>query len=296
MNKVVIMYHSIDSTFIPAVTGSFPIKFDRFKYHMKQFINLGYRFDFVSNLHKEIPSNDKVVYVTGDDGTIDWTRNILPWCEDNKIPTHTGVISGPFEKKPIYPLTHLIQIFLTTRNEKQLESLSNKLKDEYLSQNQIDYINKLYFYEEIEYRRVIKGSFNLILEREDAYSLIGEYSEKEKELLSTRFEDLDYYKQFEYAEVGVHTKSHWALGKKPKEYIVNEIESCRELLLEHGLSPTNYYVSPMKPKYGATLEDIAEYMKKLGYKAILDSNPGIWDQKSFIIPRLDIKDIENMIK
>lgn len=294
-NKIVVMYHSIESDQIPAVIGSFPLSMDRFKHQIELLDKGGYKFDFISNLHVESLKDEKIVYITGDDGTVDWTRNVIPWCEENKIPTHTGIITGPFEKNPIYPLTHLIQIVLSTRDIKQLEQLSIRLKKDYLTDDQVKYINKLYFYEDLEYRRIIKGSFNLVLELTESYALIGEYTSKEKELLSNRFESLSYYKQFKYAEVGVHTKSHWALGKNSKYYISSEIESCRKLLIENGLTPTDYFVSPMKPKYGASLEDIVEDMKELGYKAILDSNPGIWDKKSFIIPRIDAKNIENMI-
>ncbi len=29
--------------------------------------------------------NNKIAYITGDDGTTDWTRNVLPWCEKTKF-------------------------------------------------------------------------------------------------------------------------------------------------------------------------------------------------------------------
>jgi len=286
------MCHSIESNEIPAVTGSFPIKMERFKNQLLTLKELGYEFDYISNLHKKNKDNRKLVYITGDDGTIDWTRNALPWCEENKIPTHTGIITGPFEKEAIYPLTHLIQIILITRNPTQLEKLSENLQANFLTKDQVDYIDKLYFYEELEYRRIIKGAFNLILDKNEAYNLIGKFSNNEEELLKSRFEKIDYYKQFEYVEVGVHTRSHWALGKEKDDYITNEIEESKNFLLKNELTPTDYFVSPMKPRYGASLEDISDDLKKLGYKGILDSNPGIWDNTSFIIPRIDVINVE----
>ena len=295
-NKIILMYHSIESNDIPAVTGSFPILMSRFKKQILTLKKLGYKFDAISNLNKPISDDKMHLFITGDDGTVDWSRNVLPWCEENSIPTHTGIITGPLEDKPYYPITHVIQIILITRKRENLENLSSNLKKNYLNDAQLEYINKLYHYEEDEYRRIIKGSFNLIITQADAYKLIGEYSKEETMLLQNRFEDIEYYKQFKFAEVAVHTRSHWALGKEKEDYIKNEIEVCKNFLIEKKLSPSKYFVSPMKPKYGATLEDIEMDLKNLGYKGILDSNHGVWDKKSFIIPRIDAKNIETFFK
>lgn len=291
-NKIVLMYHSVESGQHPAVTGSFPISMQRFKKQILALQEKNYKFDFLSNFHKTVADDEMYIYITGDDGTVDWTKNILPWCEVNKIPTHTGVITGPFEKEPVYPLTHMIQIILSTRKAKELSTLSDRLKNKFLTNEELVYINKIYYYEELEYRRIIKGALNLIFDINQSKELLGDLSAVEKKLLEQRFESLEYYKEFKYAEVGVHTKSHWALGGEVKEYIDLEIESSRELLVKNGLQPTHFYVSPMKPKNGYTLEDIQEPLNQLGYEAILDSNHGVWDGKSFIIPRIDAKNVE----
>lgn len=291
-NKIVLMYHSIESEEHPAVLGSFPISMKRFKRQILALQKRKYKFDFLSNFHQDIADDEMYIYITGDDGTVDWTRNILPWCEANKIPTHTGVITGPFEKESIYPLTHMIQIILSSRDERELSILSNRIQNEFLTKQELQYIHKIYHYEELEYRRIIKGAFNLIFDVNQSKELLGDLSAIEKQLLKQRFESLEYYKEFEYAEVGVHTKSHWALGGDIKEYIDTEIESSKELLLKNGLQLTGFYVSPMKPKNGYTLEDIKEPLHQLGYEAILDSNHGVWDGKSFIIPRIDAKNVE----
>lgn len=294
-NQLIIMYHSVSSVEIPEVIGSFPISFDRFKEQILLAKKLGYSFDFISNLDKNIESTNKIIYITGDDGTIDWTRNVLPWCEENKIPTHTGVITGPFHEKKVYPLTHLVQIILFTRDKNILEELSTKIKNNFLSKEQLSYINSIYHYEELEYRRIIKGAFNLILEIDIANELIGEYSSLERELLMNRFEQLDYYKQFKYAEIGVHSKSHCALGKNITSYIKDEIIESKELIVANELTLSGYFVSPMKPRYGATLDSIVTQLQELGFKGILDSNYGIWDKKNYIIPRIDAKLMEQSI-
>lgn len=294
-NQLIIMYHSVSSIEIPEVIGSFPISFDRFKEQILLAKKLGYSFDFISNLDKNKESENKIIYITSDDGTIDWTRNVLPWCEENKIPTHTGVITGPFHKQEVYPLTHLVQIILFTRDKNILEKLSEKIKNNFLTKEQLTYINKIYNYEELEYRRIIKGAFNLILEIDVANELIGEYSSLERELLMNRFEQLDYYKKFKYTEIGVHSKSHCALGKDISGYIKNEIIESKKLLIANGLTPSAYFVSPMKPRYGVTLDLIVTDLKELGFKGILDSNYGIWDKKSYIIPRIDAKLMEQSI-
>lgn len=294
-NKIILMYHSISSKAVPSVLGSFPIQFNEFKRHISILKEKGYTFDFISNLSIPNKSNTKTVYITGDDGTTDWTKNILPWCEKEKIPTHTGIITGPFEKNRVYPLTHLIQIILILRDENKLIKLSDTLKKEYLSPKEFEYINKIYHYETLEYRRIIKGAFNLILDHKLSSQLIGELSKTEQNALNERFEQLNYYKKFKFSEIGVHTKSHWALGDNTIEYVEDEIVSSHNLLKEFGLTPSKYFVSPMKPRYGAKLEDLIPHLQKLGFQGILDSNPGLWDQKSYIIPRFDAKDFDKII-
>lgn len=291
-NKIVLMYHSIESEQYPAVAGSFPISFERFKKQIKALKQQNCKFDFLSNFYNDIADDERYIYITGDDGTVDWTKNILPWCEEHHIPTHTGVITGPFENDIVYPLTHMVQIILTTRDKKDLSRLSYILQNEFLSQEDISYINKIYHYEVLEYRRIIKGAFNLILDVHTAKEIIGSLSSGEKQLLQDRFESLEYYKQFNYAEIGVHTKSHWAIGGDILEYIDSEIQSNKQLLLDNEFIPTDFYVSPMKPKNGYSLQDIVKPLKELGYKGILDSNHGIWDGESFIIPRIDAKNVE----
>jgi len=294
-NQFILMYHSIDSPNQPAVTGSFPISMQQFTQHIMKLRDKGYEFDFISNLHQKKDKKKKYIYITGDDGTIDWTRNVLPWCEDQKIPTHTGIITGPFEEKPLYPLAHIIQVILKTRKKSELENLSQRLKKS-LTLAQLSYINKIYAYETIEYRKIIKGAFNLILEQHESYSILGELKPNELSLIKQRFEKLEYYKKFHFAEIGVHTKSHWALGKDVLSYINNEISPSYNLLLKNNLTPTKYFVSPMKPRYGASLKDLEEELLYLGYKGILDSNHGIWDQQDFIIPRIDAKNVEEFFQ
>jgi hypothetical protein len=75
----------------------------------------------------------------------------------------------------------------------------------------------------------------------------------------------------------------------------DEILESQELLIVNGLKPTKYFVSPMKPRYGATLDSITKELQKLGFNGILDSNHGIWDKNSYIIPRIDAKHMENFI-
>jgi len=295
-NKIILMYHSVSSEQVPSVLGSFPIPFERFQRQIKLIQQAGYRFDFISNLHKDIPSHERVVYITGDDGTIDWTRNILPWCEKEKIPTHTGIITGVFEEPKVYPLTHLIQIILITRDENELSQLSKKIINKYLTQEQLEYINQIYYYENLEYRRIIKGAFNLILESETIYKLIGKLSHQEDILINERFESLEFYKQFKYAQVGVHTRSHWALDKDSQKYIKDEIISSKNILEKSGLNLSKFFVSPMKPKHGASLKDIEQSLKELGFEGILDSNFAIWNQRDYIIPRIDAKDVEGYFK
>lgn len=293
-NKVILVYHSIASEAVPAVCGSFPVSMDDFKAHIALARESGYTFDAVSNLHAPLAEHEKRIYITGDDGTTDWTRNVLPWCEEQGIPTHTAVITGPFEDQPLYPLTHVIQVILSTRSPEELQQLADRVSSRYLNRQQTDYIDRVYHYETLPYRRLIKGAFNLVLEPEQAFEAIGDLSDDELRELDTRFESLDYYRHFEHAEVGVHTRSHGAIDIDTQRYVDDEITCCRDFMHRHGLKPTDYFTLPMRPKYGASTEDLIDPLRELGYKGIFDM-PGVWDQQDFIIRRIDAKHVETLL-
>lgn len=294
-SSLVVMYHSISSSDYPSVLGSFPITMDRFKYQVLSAIELGYKIGRLSDLFKnKKDSSSKYLYITGDDGTVDWTRNVLPWCEERGFYTHTALISGVWRNPAIYPLAHLVQIILETRNEVVLGELTQRLIDKYLSATQLDYINTVYQYEQIKHRRVIKGAFNLVLPTADAYTLIGELSTRELDLLHQRFESFDFYRKLSYAEVGVHTVTHQALDVDIANYLATEIDACENDLLSAGLRLSGFFVSPMTPKYGASLNDLITPLKERAYLGILDHG-GIWDQESYIVKRIDAKQLERTI-
>ena len=297
MNKqIVIMYHAISSDSQKNVLGSFPISMQRFQYQILSAIKKGYKIGRLANLQQDkLDNQNNYLYITGDDGTVDWTRNILPWCEQQGFYTHTALISGIWYQPPIYPLTHLILVLLILRDPKKLKALTAELKQNYLTQQQLKYIQTIYHYETEEYRQIIKGAFNLILEQKLAYQLLGQFSQQEKQALEQRFENSAYYKQFQYADIGVHTVSHWALDKDTSAYINQEIIQCEQDLQQQGLTISPYYTSPMKPKQGASLEDLIKPLKQRGYAGILASYAGTWNKQDFIIPRIDAKDVETVL-
>ncbi len=295
-NQIIFMYHAISSDAQKNVLGSFPITLERFQQQIAMAIEKGYQIGRLQNLQQDkLDTKNKYIYITGDDGTVDWTRNILPWCEQQKIYTHTAIISGVWYKPAVYPLTHLIQVLLILREEKKLIELSEKLKEKYLTTEELTYIKKIYHYETTEYRQIIKGAFNLVLDQTLAYQLLENLSIKEISELEKRFETAEYYKQFHYADIGVHTVSHWALDSNTEAYVEQEIIQCEQDLQAEGLTISPYYTSPMKPKHGASLNDLIAPLKQRGYEGILGSFNGIWNQEDFIIPRIDAKDIENAL-
>lgn len=294
MEKLILMYHSLDSAEIPAVAGAFPFPFDRFKRQVQEAIDAGFRPERISRLHLDHP--DKTLYVTSDDGTVDWCYNALPWCEEREIPTHTAIITGPWEATPIYPLAHIIQLILTSRERQQLESLAERLRSEHLDDAQFEYIESKYHYEDLFYRRVIKGAFNLIFDRDQAYEILGELSPDERAQLRGRFAKPEEYGGFTHAEFGVHTRSHWALDRDTRRYFDEEIQQSRQTMLDAGVSPSDYYTSPMQPRFGARLEDLEPLLQEAGYKGVITSNPGPWNGRDFIIPRIDAAHVERHLE
>lgn len=292
--KLIIMYHSVSSEAQPEVLGSFPISLARFQYQIRSALDLGYQSKPISFLSKTPKNGEKWLFITGDDGTVDWTRNVLPWCETQKLYNHTGVITGPWHQTPIYPLAHVVQVILASRDENALSQLASRLLDG-LTQDQIEYIQRIYAYENSDTRRVIKGACNLVLDANQAFELIGELTVQEKLLLEQRFEKPDYYKQFQYAEVGVHTTSHQAMGLDIDGYLSDEIDLSEQEIYQAGLKHSGYFTLPMKPKYGATVESMEKPLSERGYRGLLYSENAVWDGQGYVIPRIDAKNVEKTL-
>ncbi len=292
------MYHSIASKEIPEVAGSFPITMDtmdRFQSQLALALSLGYEIKPTNFLHKPINSNEKWLFITGDDGTVDWTKNVLPWCEKRGYYTHTAVITGPWQDTPIYPLTHVIQVILSCRSNVELIKLSSIIKG-HLSEKHLQFIEKMYFYETTELRKLIKGGCNLIFEHDFSCNIIYPLTSQEENLLKNRFESTNFYSQFKYAEVGVHTKRHIALGHDLEGYLQDEIMLSKQEMVKAGLTPSKLFTLPMQPKYGATIDSLVFPLKRLGFKGILCSESHVYKESEFVIPRVDAKNLESFFQ
>jgi peptidoglycan/xylan/chitin deacetylase (PgdA/CDA1 family) len=282
--KVVLMYHSVSGPAAPAVAGGFPVPLERFKYQVQQACRQGWQLGRLSDLRKPVSAD--TLYVTGDDGTVDWAHNVLPWCEQHAIPTHTALITGPWLDEPIYPVAHRLQILLSLRgHELPVPSLSGE---------QRAYVDRIYAYEKDPHRRYLKGACNLVFDDAEARQLLGPPSPEEERLLSVRFAPPEAYRGYQHAEFGVHTVSHRAFGGDPEAYVREEVLPCRDAMIRHGLQPTRYLVLPMRPRFGATVEQIAPYLQAAGFEGTLEAL-GEWDGQSFAIPRLDAKDMEQYL-
>ncbi|MFI3118669.1 MAG: hypothetical protein QX203_01650 [Methylococcaceae bacterium] len=289
-SKLVLMYHSLSSAKHPGVLGSFPVEFSDFKAHLHAFIDLGYQIKPSKYLQQTPESGEKWLFVTSDDGTVDWTRNALPWCESQNIYTHTAVVTGPWQAQPIYPLAHWLQVLLALRTLSELEVLAGQVSG-CLTEDEKKYIDRIYAYETQPVRRLLKGACNLILTDAKAREVLGDMSAKEQEALACRFESPDYFQHFNYAELGTHTVSHSALGDNVEHYISHEINASHQHLLDLNLQPSHYFTLPMKPKFGATLHDLTHRLQQKSYHGLLYSAYEEWDGRSFVIPRLDAKSI-----
>lgn len=290
--KVILAYHSIHSEEHPAIIGSFPITLERFKSQINLLRNNDWDIASISDIHKEV--NKNTVYIMSDDGTIDWCKNVLPWCEEEGIITNTSLITGSWLENPIYPIAHRVQIALMMKDK--------KFKIPKLTDDQKAYIDRVYSYEKDETRRYVKGCCNLLFDFEDACEILNfdeegyieingiQYSESE--LLSQRFAKPDQYKKFKYAEYNIHTVSHRAFTGNIKDYIENEIIPCKEAILKENLKFTNFFTLPTKPMYGAKDIDLIQPLKEIGIEGMFTNN-GEWNQKSFIIERIDAKNVEN---
>lgn len=294
-SKLVLMYHSLSSCKQPQVPGSFPIDFTDFQNHLRRFIHLGYAIMPSSHLALMPDADEKWLFITSDDGTIDWTKNALPWCEAENIYTHTGVCTGVWQDNPIYPLAHWIQLLLALRTQQELEILAQRIAN-LLTAEQQNYVNRIYAYEAQTVRRFIKGGCNLILSDDQARETLGAMTNQERESLEQRFEQVDYLKQFRYAEIGTHSVTHAAMGADIAGYVDDEVKASQQHLLAAGFSPSRYFSLPMKPRFGASLQDLTPHLRNLGYLGLFYSAYDDWDGNSFVIPRLDAKQINPFLQ
>jgi peptidoglycan/xylan/chitin deacetylase (PgdA/CDA1 family) len=279
--KVVLMYHSVSTPEVPAVPGSSPIPLARFQHQVRQALAHGWQFRPLSELRTAASAN--TLYITGDDGTVDWLRNVLPWCEKEGLPTHTALISGPWQEQPVYPVAHRLHILLALPGR--------RLPTPALTADQRAYIDRIYSYETNPYRRYLKGACNLVFDDPQARELLGPPDVEEARLLAGRFARPEEYRGFRCAEFGVHTVSHRAFGGDPDAYVREEVLPCRAAMIRHGLQPTRYLVLPMRPRFGATVEQITPALQAAGFEGTLEAM-GEWDGHSFAIPRIDAKDVE----
>lgn len=285
--KAILMYHSVTGK-TPAVPGSFPVSLARFRHQIESLLQRGWRNAPLSRLRD--PVDGPTFYITSDDGTVDWSRNVLPWCEQRGIYTHTAVVTGPWEPSPRYPLAHLIQVVLVSRSRESLRMLAEEINGR-LSVPQRNYVARVYRYEKDPVRRTIKGGCNLILSEHEAKRLLQPLSERELEMLAGRFEKPAYYKRFSFAEVGAHTVSHRTLDRHTERYVEEEIAPCLHHLRREGLTPSPYFTNPMQPAPGAAVEDLTTFLRRMGFSGTLTCG-GEWDQHSFVIPRIDAQQIE----
>ncbi len=294
--KLVLMYHSLGSPQQPNVLGSFPIEFSDFQEHLRRFIELGYAIKPSSHLSLTPDADERWLFVTSDDGTVDWSKNALPWCEAENIYTHTAVLTGVWQDNPVYPLAHWIQLLLALRSEQALEILAQRVAS-LLTVEQQDYVNRIYAYETQPIRRLIKGGCNLILSDSQAREALGVMTNQERDLLEQRFEQIDYLKQFRYAEIGTHSVSHAAMGADIAEYVDEEVKASLQHLIAAGFDASRYFTLPMKPRFGASLQDLTPHLQNLGYQGLFYSayDDG-WDGRSFVIPRLDAKQINPFLQ
>lgn len=283
--KVILMYHSVSTLQVPGVLGSFPVPLARFQHQVQHAQARGWGLGRVSALREPVAAH--TLYITGDDGTVDWARNVLPWCEEHGVPTHTALISGPWQEKPVYPVAHRLHILLALPGR--------KVPTPSLTAEQRAYIDRIYAYEKNPHRRYLKGACNLVFEDAQARALLGPPDEEEARLLAIRFARPDEYHGYQQAEFGVHTVSHRAFGGDPEAYVREEVLPCRDAMIRHGLHPTRYLVLPMRPQFGATVEQITPALQAAGFEGTLEAL-GEWDGRSFAIPRIDAKDMEQYLE
>ena len=291
-NRLVVMYHSVDGP-TPAVIGSFPIAFERFEQQIALLRRHGYVFCTLDEM-RQAPAHERCVALTGDDGTVDWAENVLPFCEAEDIPTLTAVITGVWEQPAIWPLAHVLQVVLSLRPRQRLEQLAGQLAQQ-LDAAQTAYVQRIYAYETDPVRRMIKGACNLVLDMNMARGLIEPLTEEEETALQRRFSQPDHYRSYRQAILAPHTRSHAPIEADIERYLREEILPSADMLKEKGLDVAPWFVAPMRPRFGAEAEALQKGLQAHGYHGMLTADAGCWDGVSFQVPRIDAVKLETML-
>jgi hypothetical protein len=282
MRKVVIAYHAIDGAACPAIVGSFPVSFDRFAAQINGLRDRGWKIGRLSQIHEPVDAN--TIYITGDDGTVDWARNVLPWCQHHGVPTETSIITGVWRDEPIWPIAHIVQVLLATRP-------SDRLPRPKLTAEQVGYIDKIYAYETDPARRYLKGACNIVFDYRQATEFLGTPDFDCLAQLAGRFAEPEEYNRFDLAEVGVHTVRHNAYDGDAAGYFQREIYPCLATLMRRCRRVCRVFTLPVKPKDGVSLEPLNRVLAENGFVGMC-TDPGEWNQKDFVITRIDAKDVE----
>jgi hypothetical protein len=219
-------------------------------------------------------------------------RNALPWCEREGVPTETSIITGVWNDPPIWPIAHTVQVLLATRTGNGSAGQPRPpLPQPNLSPQQKAFVDKVYHYETDPARRYLKGACNIVFDYDQAAEFLGLLDFDCVKLLSQRFAEPEDYNRFALAEVGVHTVRHKAYDGDAAGYFRHEVYPALATLHRRCQRVCRVFTLPVKPKDGVSMDPLCRELAAHGLTGMC-THAGEWNQKDFVITRIDAKDVE----
>ncbi len=277
--KRVIVYHSIESPEFPAVEGSCPISRDRLMAQIEGLKRKGWYPAPIWRLHEDPPR--PFVFITADDGTVDWLHNGLRPLDAMGIPTHTALIPGVWEGQ--WPLAHIVQIALA-RGKTNLPFVPTMAQEAAILEAE-----KAYAYEIDPGRRRFKAAVNLVLDERYAGAVLSALAMVAD--ITKRFAHWTDYHGLRRASFGSHGIDHSALDGDAYGYARRQALAAQIEIASKRLPTSNVFTLPMRPRPGADLKALEAELQRVRFTGMFDG-AGEWDGESFVIPRIDAKKVE----
>lgn len=238
----------------------------------------GFSFSFLSQIREE--RSGPTAYLTFDDGTLDQFEYAAPILEDEHVPGHFSILTGPWSGH--YPVAHLLQVALS------LEA-NGLFSPEPPPRSDPD-ADAVYWYESDFRRRQIKYYYNFKLRYDPACQKL----EKVQRYMKKRFVTSKKLLNCPLIEYGVHGVRHIAFNGK-KKYFDEEIAPAWQALLKRTERAVKVFTFPQRPQKGVPWERLEPQLLQDGWICAATTISGYY-HGGFLVERIDAARLEDWMQ
>ena len=238
------------------------------------------------------------IVLTFDDGTRDQYDHAFPELTRRNLPALVSVMSGPTAGH--VPMIHLVHVLTSKMSDADLlAEIRGRAGELQLDRERID---RFYWRESTEERRIVKYIFNFALARDKALGLAREVYEAKigsvRNLVEEWYLTPSMIREMAASgiEFAVHCHRHVPLFGPAEAYYREEVAPCRAWLEEVlGGLPVDY----IAPFGGQTASDLSltemrDVLQAAGFRSCYTTERGVnpgYSAATFFIKRLDAADL-----